>query len=1126
MTLRALGAYIFAGAFTEGVKKHFEVKTHLEGSDYGVETAKLNWPDLEVLYPEASWPTGADRRVSELDFIYANPPCAVFSSMGIATTRGQDAWRTDPRLSCWYNAFKLVEDHRPRAFALESVTNAYTKGREVVDELTARALAMGYSATHLLLDAKWTGIPQSRRRFFLVLHRQARLQGYAFNFAPPPTVGETIGPWAADPGYFTVHSRKDWPELVAATPPGERLANTWERLNPGFAERLNVHGKVAGRPSFQDRKLNASETMGAWVGDKFYHPTLNRAIGLNEAKAICGYSPEFRVAPKDLKQFGSLLARAVMPPVGAWLANAVRVTLEGPESSDPRVTLVDVREAGISPADITARYHDASGAVIAPRSARAINGGTDGHEREDGERAGGPDTEVGAAPLAAGVRDGAQPGPGEQVVQGDGAARDDRAERPAGGGAAREARAVAPVSGDLDDLYATVAEITGVGDRATVKRVALALSFSRDHARVARATGTFEGDVAAVEAAVELVAANDRKPVVPNMYSALFGADRGTRAGPASEAAARVPSGGEGSTSSAASPSIPAERAAGAPEEPARGASAPEPAPARVSVASAVTDSSTRAMNLGGTTIVPEPGEPSGKFIKRLLLTTTLSPESIRDLVLASYANRKTKVSDVYYNWNELRKEGVPDLPPWRGAAPSSAAGPPEPNAKAPAASAPSPAAGSAAPAVRTSPHRKPLAPVAVVEWFPRACGSVAWGYHLSRADDARFERVTFSSSGKPLAAWNAEHAWNAYRIADAADRLNDYDRVVLVDVACFAPEVSVKKDGTLPYYVDVLKGLRTRYTGMYHGGLYASKYDPVLDVVCSGPGFSGRLVTTRLRQAEARLATLLGQGLTLEHHPYLPYDASWSRVLDSDPMQPRTRTRSAMMTARIASNKGQNALLAIADGLACDCDVWGYNSFGLPSIGKRLVELGQALGYRLDEGTPRLRRDKRELKHPNAVNFYTGEFGFTTPSGRRFAYRDGFGSQADVDWSPLVHLSLPSRDFGDTLEYVSLDAVAAGCVAVVPRTSVTEAPYESLCLVDYEGCSLWANDGGDVRGKDFDRAKLTRDVNELVTTSEKTLLEIAIRQRTEVLPKHDPALAWAAVERALSNEGYRRGEK
>lgn len=361
--LTAVGAYVYAGGFSVGVRRAgFDVLCHLEGDNgYGVSSAKLNWPELPIFFGPGSWPTSYLRE-QDIDFVFSNPPCAIFSPMGIVTTRGEGSWRSDPRLDHWRDCFSLLDTISPRAWCTESVHQAYRRGRDLIDEMTKLALLRGYSVTHLLLDAMYLGLPQSRKRLFIVAHRPPVLVGYQPNWQPPPTVGSFLAE-VDEPGFHSPLNPK-FLDALRECRPGEGLSTAWERINPGFNENRNAQGKVAGRPSFQDQRLDPNATMGAFVGNKYYHPTENRMIGVQEMKALCGYPPDFKLAPPE-SGWGSMLARAVMPPVGAWLARALADTLSQADAawSDRRVTKIDLRKPDLPVEDLTGQYLDLAGRV-------------------------------------------------------------------------------------------------------------------------------------------------------------------------------------------------------------------------------------------------------------------------------------------------------------------------------------------------------------------------------------------------------------------------------------------------------------------------------------------------------------------------------------------------------------------------------------------------------------------------------------------------------------------------------------------------------------------------------------------------------------------------------------------
>jgi len=679
--MKALGAYIFAGGFTVGVNHHFDVVAHLEGNDYGVSTAKLNWPDLDIRYPKEKWQV-EDEKFRDLDFIYCNPPCAIFSMMGVRTTRGKDAWRTDPRTECWHNAFSLLETLRPQAWACESVSEAYTTGREMIDELTRKALALGYSVTHLLHNAHWLGLPQRRKRFFLVVHRAPVLTGWQLNWSPPPTVQDLLAEVHA-PGYVRPF-RPDLGPALAATPPGKRLAGVWEKLNPDFDSNRNPNGTVKGRPSFQDYRLSLTEPMGAYIGDKIYHPTENRLIGINEAKALCGFPQDFQLAGREGPDQGSLLARGVMPPVAEWLAKAIKATLEGNQSGPQRVTLLDLREPERDPRDLTDQYLDPkTGAIVYP------------HKEADHvfEETGQLPSDLAQETTTSFVHGPEKP---EPAASGSGPARSLTADRDGSRDAAsRDGLLTAAGSDDLaaarypmgdspaaeeDSGSDCLVEVVPLPEssildhvsfivdcpRWDVDRVKEALELTPDPVKVTKVTGLQQSSVEAIIRAMATLikftspagrpAASPvvRVPVEP-VVSASTAADLKE---PVIETlrddTVKPPASGP-------SPVLPKH------EEPVPKAAAPQQTGDRRRTRGVKLEGLDQPLTLLQSFPIPDAGEPSGHFIKRCLIADKWTPEQIVGFVLKSYEGRTTKVGDVYFNYRQLQDANYQGLPPWRG---------------------------------------------------------------------------------------------------------------------------------------------------------------------------------------------------------------------------------------------------------------------------------------------------------------------------------------------------------------------------------------------------------------------------------------------------------------------------
>lgn len=342
---RAVGAYIFAGGFTEGVKKHFDVLAHLEASDYGVATSRLNHPELKI-YPSLDqwmtpdfWTAGAGQELRGVELMYCNPPCAAWSQAGTKPrksgkrdyTNGFDP--RDERPGCFMNCVSLLEMAGPEVLVVESVQGAWSRGKPFIETQAERAAALGYGLDVVLFDAFNTGLPQHRRRVFFVF---SKIQ---MPWAPPATPGPTVRErWLATLGatsqvqpepapgedYSLLEPMHD--ELLADTPEGGRLMDAYHRRF-GETKYDAVRQRYVGRPSFLHRRLRF-DTPGFCVGgDACYHPVLPRRVTVLESQVLAGYPPTYRFVGKHSGAKYPQINQAVTPPAGAWVASVVAAGL-------------------------------------------------------------------------------------------------------------------------------------------------------------------------------------------------------------------------------------------------------------------------------------------------------------------------------------------------------------------------------------------------------------------------------------------------------------------------------------------------------------------------------------------------------------------------------------------------------------------------------------------------------------------------------------------------------------------------------------------------------------------------------------------------------------------------------
>lgn len=159
--MRLIDLFAGCGGLTEGF--------HLEGYEpvFAVEwdaaaaaTYAVNFGS-HVVYQDIASIGRSD--IPDADVVVGGPPCQGFSQLG---TRDPD----DPRNHLWLEYAKVVDWVRPRAFVLENVPRFLRSGQfDLLQELThSGRLLEGYSLSAGVLDAADFGVPQRRKRAFLI----------------------------------------------------------------------------------------------------------------------------------------------------------------------------------------------------------------------------------------------------------------------------------------------------------------------------------------------------------------------------------------------------------------------------------------------------------------------------------------------------------------------------------------------------------------------------------------------------------------------------------------------------------------------------------------------------------------------------------------------------------------------------------------------------------------------------------------------------------------------------------------------------------------------------------------------------------------------------------------------
>lgn len=335
----ALGCHVFAGGFTEGVKKVMPVRAQLERHNFGRETMEQHQPDVPFVNGTlADWDTVSTKDVT---LLFGNPRCTGFSSI----TSGYGEHIHGASAACTVDIHELcnygVSESIP-FIIWESVQQAFTgAGKPLIDHLVKDVFRpAGYRVAHILLSAASMGNAQHRRRYFFVAYKDK----YIFNIEPPvlPERQVVVDDVLVPLEHITVTQagRTSWcgpdesvrltADETACLPimqPGDdlnRLAR--ERLHELEGASKKYHDAWVFRASdipfglHGIARLRGDEVCPTLTGNcnRLIHPRQPRGLSLREAATIMGWAH----TPVGRNPFAQI-AKGVCPEVGKWLAEQV-----------------------------------------------------------------------------------------------------------------------------------------------------------------------------------------------------------------------------------------------------------------------------------------------------------------------------------------------------------------------------------------------------------------------------------------------------------------------------------------------------------------------------------------------------------------------------------------------------------------------------------------------------------------------------------------------------------------------------------------------------------------------------------------------------------------------------------
>jgi DNA (cytosine-5)-methyltransferase 1 len=320
-----------------------EVLAQLEELDAAFDTAELNLGDSDhILAPYDRWPV--DKYVGRTNVLYANPPCAPWSSAG--GLKGM----ADPRIVYSEHSLNTGLALGADFIVIESVCRAWstTGGRPLYEDFVHKAQQRGYAVTLFFTSALLHGAPQVRQRFHFIAHkyeiRDLLTVPQPVGYKDIVTVRDVIGDLEYAP------DNEEWGHVRAI--PSECDLNVMHNLRQGDGwyeawERAVAQGLFAKKSRFITHRPFYDAPMGTILDiDSVIHPTQDRPLTMREGARLCGYPDDFQFARDKRGKFHkSDATQAVLPFVAKYLGGVFYKGLErGLKTSDAHgYTLIDLR---------------------------------------------------------------------------------------------------------------------------------------------------------------------------------------------------------------------------------------------------------------------------------------------------------------------------------------------------------------------------------------------------------------------------------------------------------------------------------------------------------------------------------------------------------------------------------------------------------------------------------------------------------------------------------------------------------------------------------------------------------------------------------------------------------------
>ena len=300
-----------------------------------------------------------DGGIKRVDILIGGPPCQGFSRLGkgalrsLARNKGRRADNTDERNLLFREFIRAVEELLPEIVVIENVVEMGSSPL-IMDELSRKFGKLGYSCDNRCLVAYDYGVPQKRRRLFIIANKHGENISWPMPEKSRFTLRDAIIDLPPVPsGYYEEVVRRKAPmnsgpyirEMRSGLNGAEAWivrdhVTRWHREDDirafsymGEGDIYNVVPPELRRyreDIFKDKYHRMIWDEPAWTvtahlakdGYKYIHPEQNRTISVREAARIQSFPDRFRFAESRTDRFRQV-GNAVPPKLAYAVGKSV-----------------------------------------------------------------------------------------------------------------------------------------------------------------------------------------------------------------------------------------------------------------------------------------------------------------------------------------------------------------------------------------------------------------------------------------------------------------------------------------------------------------------------------------------------------------------------------------------------------------------------------------------------------------------------------------------------------------------------------------------------------------------------------------------------------------------------------